>query len=215
MPPVAVAYRGTMYFEYTEQGWSESVWLPSAAPEQALASLKILWDKRLNILPLNARGLYARVAQAGKPRDKHAYPGPYPVQGGVTPPLTPPVDEFCNDVEFAQRIGLETADGRWATYFLRCIPDGEVEDRRLKTALVIPPPNATPVTPTTWVQAVANYAELLRKNTVHCREVAPAPAQPTVRLFELTAWAVALDRGMAKKNTGRPFGVSRGRARVG
>jgi hypothetical protein len=213
MAVVTTVWRGVMYFQYDEQGWSEAFWFDSDTYNVALIALEALFVERLSTLPNQATGIYARVAAAGRPRDKHAHDGPYPAVAGM-PVLTPIISLFCNDVENAQRVGLETADGRWATYHLRCLPDDQVENRKLVTDLEIVTPGSPIVPATTWSARLANYIESVRKATRHCREIAPTAATPPVRQFEVTPWARALDRKLAKKNTGRPFGLSRGRATV-
>lgn len=185
----------------------------------AMTALKTIIEARLGVLPPNASIIYAVVSSRDTARDGHMFdtrqlttPSAFPLPGTAdTATDTPAPSDDPNDVEIAVEIRFETAAGRRGTNFYRCIPDNQIEKVALTAPLVVPAFSGgtfTPLVATTYIARLGNFVATVGTLCQHVRKTS------TPGTFDVNPYTIGIPRGCRKKNTGRPFGVQRGRAPV-
>lgn len=201
---------GVLYVNYKNFGWSEKFNLPEDNYAAAVLKMALICAWRAAMLAPGCVIEWARVSIAGNPKEAMAaIDRPLPSlfidqqNVGVGP---------VNDPEVALHFRLETADGKHADRLVRGINDLWVRDTLIDPLLA----PLTPLTPLPLLEpnlnnlaVIRSFMQVLLANTVHARRQAGVP--PT---YVTTDWARIIYRGVTNRKTGRPFGMSRGRAPI-
>lgn len=207
---------GTMFFEYKNWGWSERYIINKATSPgvpSLLEASNILLDGvtlRAYLLGAGCRINYARVSLWSTLRDS--------LSAVLTPVEAHLVDEeedveVVNSVQVGAMIRCDDLGGRFVTRQFRGLRDSWVEDHELLTNLFSGNPDAggtighaTPPAEDPPSTAVNNFLLWMKQNTVILR---PNKIIPDTWLSYPINHITF--RKISSRDTGRPFGTSRGR----
>lgn len=211
-------YRGTIFMNYQQMGWSESVDIDAATDASALGILKGYAAHRAWTLPAEVTIVYGRVTRVPFQRWSIALDN-LPIVGKA-PNLTTANIVKPNDAMIAPCFHFIADEGKTSIKFFRGVPD----DRILDMKLVDAPPAGSWIdlvsvlgdgtaNPATWDVALKNVMSYI--GTVCC----VASKRQIVNIggvdqegYRLRVFTGILSRFARKKDTGRPFGSPRGRA---
>lgn len=208
VPSVAVA---TLYFEYKANGWSERYHLPETTYTDALPQATLLAKYRRSFLGSGAQITFGRVSFTGNPREGKAFlEGPLDAHAKT--------EQEPEDVWTGLMYRLETAGGpppqrsRWANRILRAVPDAMI----FHQALVAPPPSplaaGAPLPGPDGTVVATMQRAFLTFLLRHTKMAVKITAGENAGQYDLLDWDRIVFRKVAKRDTGRPFGLSRGRA---
>lgn len=210
---------GTIFINFKSWGWSEKYIMgshtaPSAVPEydEAWQNLNSLAEARKYLLGNGCSIVWGRVSKQSALRDSVSAFGLAKQPALIDTETT--VD-LINNPEACIQFRMEDLNGRYANRTLRGVRDGWVADSltvpdifpsniTADTALT---PIPTPPTLLTGAQAVKNYIATLMSVTVMAKKLSDDPLSWNCR-----APRYCVFRGIKNRQTGRPFGSSRGRA---
>lgn len=205
----------TMNINYKGGGWSETYFGgPDQPLQQFAAVLPQLITLRRHTLPSSAEIVHAKMSVTGNDRDS------VPVNNGVLPGFHI-IDAENPGVVDTTGVGVlvryTTAAGKWATRILRGIPDEIITDNKLLGSITSPAwaDGAAVPDPTaqgTWYLKMGLFLEYLKRNT---QWHSPARNRVVNANFVIDPWAMWHVRRVAQRDTGRPFGLSRGRRNPG
>lgn len=197
--------------QYNAQGFSEVYYLQEStfAAAQPVAATLAAW--RANCLAEGGIMTWARISFVDRPRNTVA---------AIDRPIKPRI--YAQSQSFSGRIQepstalqyrLETADGQWANRLIRGIPDAFVTDMTAAWTggVGVNLPAALPdITDVALGQAdiFQGFLKLLLTTTIYAKKL-PGPTAA----WDVQAWNRLVYRGVADRQTGRPFGVPRGRSR--
>lgn len=209
---------GTMFFSYKEFGWSEKYIIQnqSGDPVPDLFSASVLLAEgaafRAFLLGAGCVLSYARVSLASALRDSLMA-----INAPILPGLVDDEEdtpEELNSVQVGALVRMDDLAGKFATRAFRGLRDSWVTDQAL-TALLFAQQigsdtaytTVTPPTLFTASAAVANWYRWMKKNTVFARKVDSGGF-----IWQTFAMPSITFRKISSRDTGRPFGTSRGRA---
>lgn len=213
MATVNTLMKLVLNIQYQAQGWSEVHYLRSNSFSDAVSTGGTIAAWRANALAPGCVMTWARCSWVDKPRNTVAvldapikprvYTGSTIWTGAVQDPVS------------ALHYRFETAEGLWANRMFRGIPDAFINALAIQTAggTLGPWPAATPLPDLTDVSLQGFYIfqgllRVLLDNTCMAKKL-PGP----IVGWDLTDWNRIVLRKVADRQTGRPFGVPRGRAR--
>ncbi len=213
-------YKGTIFINYKQNGWSESIDFIAANDAAATLVLQKYAQHRQWTLPLLCSIVYGRVAYV--PLQRYSIPLAGAPFVGKAASLTTANTNPPNDAMVAPCMSFIAEEGKHSIRFFRGVPD----DIILNMALVPTPPDGSWVdlvvdpgdgsaNPATWDVAFKNVLSYIAQKTV-----LPSKAQMLIvdvldeEGYRLRPFTGILSRDARKKSTGRPFGMSRGRAMI-
>lgn len=220
----APLYVGTLYFEAGIAGWSEKYYMDADSRTGAINQLTLLANARKNIMPFNIKLAYARVSQAGNPRDGNAVDA---IMGmgnwgsGLATMQAPPAADViashvnCDFPSTALFCRQEGVAGGWLTRYYRGIPDSKVNGL---TALVgtgiwtrAEEPPAIGATDSTqavdWSNCLRRFMVIVAQTTIH---VSGKLGQDGGYEWQRTQKIIF--RKVGSRKVGRPFNLYHGRA---
>lgn len=210
---------GTLYFNYGAYGWSEKYYIgsrstnetPTAPYDQAAQDLFNLASYRGYLLGNNVKLTWARCSLLTRLRDSVA---------AIASPLSPrkvgteTTVEAIDDPQTAILFRMEDGAGRYFNRHIRGLRESWVLDTELIDSVwaagitpasdFVADPTPTLYTP---VQAFQNYLLALLAYTVNVKKMTTGPSPYSVSAYNRTQF-----RKISSRKTGRPFGLSRGRA---
>jgi len=217
---VASIMKGVMYMNFKNSGWSESYYLKETTYASAIPVFEKMTKLRTTFFGTGVAVVWSRVSLEGldpvtgkNMKDAVGcdidYPlGPHPRAVDSTH-LTPPEDPWT-----ALMMRVETANGKWINRFIRGCPDERLSDLTASgfTSISLSPLpiGQAPYNPdgaATLQNLQRSFWSMVRDSTYHVKPVLPAS-------FETTGFARLIFVRVGKKNTGRPFGMFRGRAQA-
>lgn len=216
--PVTNAVQLTMYFEGLDQGWSEKVDLGDISLASALTAGASFVNYRLTFLPSGCFLKYAKVSSKGKPADSKMIVKNYPVAGewdgtDLAVPDDTDAQHYPSQANDALQVRFETDDGKSSNRFIHGIPDAvAVADELLTTVAdtgIAPVALATVQAMNTWAARVNEYLALLRTSGQLFRQRVIG----AVTVMQTSPIERVIYRQLGSRKTGRPFGISAGRAR--
>lgn len=208
----------TLFFKFKDFGWSEKYILNDATspvPQtnvDAIANVNAGVLRRVKLLGAGCSVTYARISRASLARDSISVITA-PVSAAMVDPEV--ALEKINSVEVSAMIRSDDMAGKFALRGFRGLRDSWVTDQELASDLFgsNPDPDAAlevPINPATLLtpaQAVKNWLIWLKANTVIAK--ASGIVLTPWRTYPLTRITF---RKVSHRDTGRPFGTSRGRA---
>jgi len=202
-----------IHSKYGGHGWSDKWFLdyPDFASASLIASRIAIY--RARALAPGGEVVWARMSFVDTPRNTVAC-----LNAPIKPlAYTGEQATAIQDPYTALHFRYETADGQWANRLIRGIGDDVVANFELVPSIT---------TNNTWRQygptdalpsfndpgiphsnMVLAYLEYARRNTVHAK----LDVGPTVS-YIITPWSKVIFRKVANRDTGRAFGMTRGRA---
>lgn len=211
-------YRGTIFMNYQQMGWSENIDIASVTDASALSVLKSYAAHRAWTLPAQVTIVYGRVTKVPFQRYSIALDN-LPLVGKA-PNLTTPNIVKPNDAMVAPCFHFIADEGKSSIRFFRGVPDDRVLDMQLVDAppagswvdLVGPVGDGT-ANPSTWDVALKNVFSFIAQTTVVAsKKQILNIAGVDQEGYRLRIFTGILSRQARKKDTGRPFGSPRGRA---
>lgn len=200
--------KAVLHVNHVSGGFMESYYLKTNNYPDALTAAETLCNYRRSFLATGTEIVWARVSFLGNPRERQGL-------GGL--PLGPlpqsPQDDPVNSMQDALHYAFETATGRWGNRLFRACPDTLIRDAKftgimpepLNPALALSNPLDGGASLTRIRQSFLRWLII---NTQNIRVVAKGPPPDG----EAQAWSRCLARKVTTRDTGRPFGLHRGRA---
>jgi len=201
---------GVLHINYKDKGWAEKYYLPHTEYTPAKIAFSNVCNWRAALLTKNATIVWARVSFVGQPNEaKAAISAPIPAlkQFGQ-----PGISNLLNDPNSSVHFRYETSNGLYSNRLWRGLPDDWITDfladpLSLGTTLPLVLPVLSDQTPD--LDLTRGFLKVVYDNTVYARKIAgPAPT------FQVEPWDAVIYRGTSSRQTGVPFGMSRGRART-
>jgi hypothetical protein len=213
-------YRGTIFFNFAQSGWSETLDMIGSNDADALGQLTKYLNHRRWMLPLSVSAVYGRVVKVPLARYSVALGG-LPLVGRA-PSLTAPNANDMNDPD-ASFCGHFIADeGKASIRFFRGLPDDAIAGNAIVPAapggswfdVSVDPGDGT-ATPATLAAAIKNCFSFLGYYTYVAsqQQTLVIGGVPTLG-YRMRIMTNFLSRSVRNKKTGRPFGLSRGRALI-
>lgn len=207
-------FKGVLALTYQQSGWQETYNFAETTYNAALARAERLAKLRTAWMGAGVKLIFARVIKAGGERDAAIVPLDYPlVQHAVVANNTTFKHLEPNDAFTALMFRLQTASGKWVNRFIRGIGDNYVLDFEVDstsntfTPLALPPDQVNPDTSQSPSNLLRGFLSYLRDFTVRAHKLGPAS-------WELENFNGIAFRRVGKHDTGRPFGMFRGRRSV-
>lgn len=213
-------FRLTYYLKLGIQGWQESHALPTTTYEASMPIADRICRYRMAWGASNLEMTWGRISVVGRPSEARGIFG-NPLKNiwvGVGDNALTDSDWQGNDPYVGPQFRLETGGDRpgefakWANRLLRGVPDifiknfnfFEPDIRPLGASQALPNPNQA--------TANGNYVRraFLAYMAAQTRHVTTATVEG-VKQYTLTPFGTVLYRGIHKRDTGAPFGQSRGR----
>jgi hypothetical protein len=207
------------HIQYGAHGWQESHVMPQTTFAGAKVKAALVVDWRAASIAVGGTLTWARLSYIDRPRftvaviDRPRKPLVYAgstFTGAIEDPYT------CLHARY------ETADGRWANRLFRGVPDLIVSELELQTVdtTILAWPFAAPLPDitdknTAKIDIFRGMMRVIANETRYCKTITmpnPTAVPPVVGSFELLDWNEIVYRKIANRNTGRPFGITRGRA---
>lgn len=202
--------QGVLHINFKEFGWSEKYYLPHTEYNPAIEAFAAVCAWRAALLTANSSIVWARVSFVGKPNESRA---------AITAPVPAlkmeeqeDVPTKLNDPTTAVHFRYETVNGLKSDRLWRGVPDAWIADFMANpSALGTTMPAVLPAlaAATTDLELTKGFLKVVFDNTVYARKVGDTP--PT---YQVEPWAAVIYRGTTNRQTGHPFGMSRGRART-
>lgn len=202
---------GVLYLNFQNNGWSERYPLKSTDYPTARDVFKKLAKLRMAFVGTGVEMVWARVSFAANPRESSGIDGlpllPHPTVGDQNPPEDP----FT-----AIHYRFETAQGKSAVRLFRGIPDNVVANYKFNGVAPEPlaagQPIGDPDNPgTSLAYLQRSFLSYVIANCLHTRFLGLL-GEPPAPTWETGDYARAMFRNIRKRDTGRPFGITRGRA---
>lgn len=217
-------YRGTVFFNYGQVGWSETIdIMPSAFPltgttdTDAKTILNNYVNHRMWCLPAGVSAVYGRITRVPSERYSVAL-GIFPI-AGKAPNLTTPNANDMNDPVACLCTHMIADLGKQSIRFIRGLPDDAIASSALALAapggsfidLTVDPGDGS-ATPATLAAALKKLISHVGYNT-YC-----ASQRQRVNIggtnkdgYVLRAFTGLILRGIRKKSVGGAFGRPRGK----
>lgn len=205
-----------LYFSYRQNGWSEKYHLKTATYDEGMAKLIELAAYRRAFMGFGVEINWGRVSFEANPREAKAAEG-LPI-GFLDSMKKVPTEAdtlyYPNDPQTGLVYRFETPTGKSGNRIFRGVPDGMVQNFKYDGAMPTPlTTSQTLAAPDNPSGGSANYyrqsfLRWLITNTQYARRQAGV-TPPT---WTIENWDAIKPRGIGNRDTGRPFGVSRGRA---
>lgn len=208
MADISNKMRLVLHINHPRGGWSESYFLKTTSYTDGIEAGALLVAYRRSMLASNCSVVWARVSFLGKPKERRGIPG-LPV--GPLPQV--PGQDTIDNPSDALHYAFESVSGRWGNRLFRGVQDSLVEDFHYNGAMVEPLSAALALSnpldgAASLTRIRQSFLRWLINNTDHVRITDKGP--PT--LGDTEAWAACVPRKVSNRKTGRPFGLSRGRA---
>jgi hypothetical protein len=206
--------KGVVAFTYQASGWQETYNLRETTYDSAIQRMIRLTKLRTAWMGKGVKITFSRVISAGGERDAAIVPLLYPLeQHAVVLANTTYRHDEPNDPFTALMFRCQTPGGKWVNRFFRGIGDNYIVDTEIDTIpdaytpLALPADQVNPDTSMSPLNLLRGFLAYVRDFTVRAKKTGPS------------AWEVEDFNGLAfrrvgKHNTGRPFGMFRGRASV-
>lgn len=213
-------YRGTLFLNYGQYGWSETLDIVGASDADALAQLQKYLNHRRWTLPASVSAVYGRVVKV--PNVRYSVPlGGLPLIGKA-PNLTAPNANDMNDPDSAVCMHFVADEGKQSIRFFRGLPDDAIAGTALALSapggswidLTVDPGDGS-ATPATLAAAFKNVMSFIGYYTYVAsqQQTLVIGGNPTLG-FRMRIITGLLSRSVRNKKTGRPFGLSRGKALI-
>lgn len=208
MADLSQTMKAVLHVNHARAGWQETYFLKTNSYPAALEACNLLVHYRRSFLAQGCEIVWARVSFLGTPRERQG------LQGLPVGPLPQaPQGESIDNPSDALHYAFETNTGRWGNRLFRGIPDPLVRDFAYDG--VMPEPLAPALALSNPLDGGASLARIRQSflrwliiNTQNVRVTAKGP--PPVG--DTSPWERCLPRRVSNRKTGRPFGLSRGRA---
>ena len=202
--------QGVLHINFRDRGWAEKYYLPHTEYAPAIFGFSQVCQWRAALLTQNAAIVWGRVSFVGKPNEaRAAISAPIPALKQESQPGSA---NLLNDPNTSVHFRYETANGLHSNRLWRGLPDAWItnflaDPLALGTTLPAVLPALAEATPD--IDLTKGFLKVVFDNTVYARKVGDTP--PT---FQVEPWDAVIYRGTSTRQTGVPFGMSRGRART-
>ena len=211
----AEVIRATLFFTYKGLGFSETYVIDKDNYADAEPLAQQIVTARAALMPLSCTMDWARLSKESVQRDSRALiVGSYN-SGTLLSPVTTDIDtevalEASNNVSSGLMYRFDGADGEWSNRLIRCVRDSWITAQWIAVVASTTPAKAdVPVAIAagmTMQDALNHYLIRVMNNAVIYGKSGD-PAAP----FRVTPIDQVRFRGVRKRDTGAPFGASRGR----
>lgn len=218
MAVIANLFQGTMFINYKNSGNSERFYLKANSYDTAEEIMKKLVPYRMSFCGLGVQCVWARVNIVGRPWEargiaklpmSNIWIKNQQVEGVPDNPNTSLL------FRMETKIGLDNPVVKWANRMFRFVSDALVEDYATNPNHLIPLGAAELLSPiddpeSDMKRVRRSFLRFMLDNTIHAIK---NPANPPGG-FITTEWDRFIYRRVSNRKTGRPFGMSAGRARA-
>lgn len=218
--PLATYYAASIFFEFKESGWSETISIAASSDADAIAQATAYAHHRMWLLPASITATYGRLTKV--PRNRISIPLDIFPLVGKAPTLTTANANNVNDVEVCPRCTFGIDGGGTMKRHTHGVPDDIVVAKALVPAapagkwfdITVDPGDGTG-NPATYDVALKKFWSFLgyylccptKKKKVTIGGV-------LVDGYTCRAITTMVQRGVSRHKVGRPFGLSPGRAPI-
>ena len=207
--------RATFFMVYKGQGFSETYIIDEDNYPDAEPKAQAIMNARAALMPLGCTMDWARISKESVNRDSRALIVGSFKAGTLLSPVTADTDtetalEASNNVSSGLMYRFDGADGEWGNRLIRCVRDSWVTNQWIATvAATTPAKTDAPVALAAGMtmQAALNHYLIAVMNNSVIFGKSGIVDQP----YRVTPIDQCRFRGVRKRDTGAPFGVSAGR----
>lgn len=213
-------YQGTIFLNYHNLGWSESLDIFETTDAAALVTLHKYAAHRMWTFPAAVTCVYGRICMV--PLERYSIALQDLPLGGKAATLTTANANPVNDAMVAPCMHFIAAEGKKSIRFFRGVPDDIIADLAIVPAApagswvdIVTDPGDGTANPGTWAIAFKNVMSYLAQKTYVAskRQILDIGGVET-DAYRLRIFTGILSREARAKKTGRPFGLHRGRVGI-